>query len=85
MVRRNWPANRRFLLLQRGSDDGMLAVANLTPQTLSLATIETGGKKLLLSTEDPRYGGSRHCAAAGRDQPLLPYELRIFAGSAEPA
>jgi maltooligosyltrehalose trehalohydrolase len=48
-----------LLLLQRGGDDGVLAVANLTTQNVSLATLELDGREVLLSTEDARYGGGR--------------------------
>ena len=53
---------RPLLVLQRGGDDGLLAVANLTTQNLSMAALELGGRKVLLSTEDARYGGSRNIA-----------------------
>jgi hypothetical protein len=58
-----------------------LAVANLTASAVSLAAIELGGGKLLLSTEDPRYGGSRGQGLPA-DQPpgpqILPHELLVF-------
>jgi maltooligosyltrehalose trehalohydrolase len=55
-----------LLLLQRGGGhrgeavvDGLLAVANLTMRNLPMATLELDGRRVLLSTEDMRYGGSR--------------------------
>jgi maltooligosyltrehalose trehalohydrolase len=48
-----------LLLLQRGGDDGLLAVANLTMETLPIKAPELNGRKVLLSTEDALYGGSR--------------------------
>jgi maltooligosyltrehalose trehalohydrolase len=65
-----------LLLLQRGGDDGVLALANLTAHTLPIADVERGRKTLVLSTEDANYGGSRGHKAA--KEPLLPYELLIF-------
>ncbi len=53
------PCKPAILVLERGGPDGLLAVANLTPQAAPLAAIEHGGGKLLLSTEDVRYGGIR--------------------------
>ena len=49
-----------LLVLQRGGDDGLLAVANLTAETVSIAAMELSGRKVLLSTEDARYGGGRN-------------------------
>ncbi len=48
-----------LLLLQRGGDDDLLAVANLTMQKRLMAASELDGRKVLLSTENARYGGSR--------------------------
>ncbi len=47
------------LVLQRGGDGGLLVLANLTMQNLSITALELGGRNLLLSTEDVRYGGGR--------------------------
>ncbi len=58
-----------LLLLQRGGDDGLLAVANLTPQNLSIAALNLDGRQLLLSTEDARYGGERDVSGTLRVPP----------------
>ncbi|MGA2619951.1 MAG: DUF3459 domain-containing protein [Thermoguttaceae bacterium] len=55
-----------LLLLQRGGDDGLLAVANLTPQNMSIAALNLDGRQLLLSTEDARYGGERNVSGTLR-------------------
>jgi maltooligosyltrehalose trehalohydrolase len=47
------------LLLNRGGDGGLLAVANLTAKTLPLPVVELGERELTLSTEDAKYGGAR--------------------------
>ena len=48
-----------------------------------MAALELDGRKLLLSTEDVRYGGSRIVAAISSpgEQMLFRYELLIFDGS----
>jgi maltooligosyltrehalose trehalohydrolase len=51
--------NLPILVLRRGGDNGMLAVANLTATSLPLAEVERGDRRLLLSTEDTIYGGKR--------------------------
>ena len=48
-----------LLVLRRGNDEGLLAVANLTPQETPMPALELDPMVLLLSTEDERYGGSR--------------------------
>ena len=65
-----------LLLLTRGGNDGVLAVANLTAGSVSLAAIKLGGRKVLLSTEDARYGGGR--APEHSREEILPYELLVF-------
>ena len=55
-----------LLVLQRGGDDGLLAVANLTAQNVSMAALELDGRELLLSTED---------AALRRKSQLSPLSL----------
>jgi maltooligosyltrehalose trehalohydrolase len=67
------------LVLERGSEDGLVAVANLSPNATALPPRELAGRRLMLSTEDVRYGGSR-----AADQPLerlFPYELLILGRS----
>jgi maltooligosyltrehalose trehalohydrolase len=68
-----------LLLLQRGGDDGLLAVANLTTQNLSIAALKLEDRRVLLSTEDVRYGGCRL-----QDHSLeyiLPHELLVYNGT----
>lgn len=48
-----------ILMLQRGGDNGLLVVANLTPKPLLLPDQQVTSKRVVLSTEDARYGGSR--------------------------
>jgi maltooligosyltrehalose trehalohydrolase len=71
-----------LLRLERGGDDGILAVANLTANTLSLAALELSGREVLLSTEDARYGGSRGSLPEGEGtyRQILPHELLVFNG-----
>ncbi len=72
------PRPPSLLLLDRGGEQGVSAVANLASQRASIAAIELGRRKLLLSTEDVRYGGAR--AAGDVRKEILPYELLIFGG-----
>jgi maltooligosyltrehalose trehalohydrolase len=73
-----------LLVIRRGGGDGLLAVANLTTENVSMAAVQTGGRELLLSTEDVRYGGDRTILPQGEgtlQQILpLPHELLIFRG-----
>jgi len=67
-----------LLVLQRGGDEGVLAVANLAMQALSLAALQLDGREVLLSTEDARYGGDRlHDHSC---EQIFPYELLVFGG-----
>jgi maltooligosyltrehalose trehalohydrolase len=68
-----------LLLLQRGGDGGLLALANLTTQNLTTAALEFGDRKVLLSTEDVRYGGGR--LPNHPWEQIFPHELLIFDGS----
>ena len=64
------------LVLQRGGDSGVLAVANLAAQSVAIPPLELAGRRLLLGTEHARYGGARSA-----DRPLeqlLPYEMLVF-------
>ncbi len=65
-----------LLLLRRAGEDGLLAVANLSPDAADVPLAELGRRELLLSTEDARYGGIRN----DDDLPerILPHELLIF-------
>jgi maltooligosyltrehalose trehalohydrolase len=65
-----------LLILERGGAPGVLAVANLTAQCASACGVEHGERTLVLSSEEPRFGGAR-ALAEPRDT-LLPYELCIF-------
>jgi maltooligosyltrehalose trehalohydrolase len=68
-----------LLVIQRGGDDGLLVVANLSAEKTSTAALELSGKKLMLSTEDTRYGGNR--LANQTLEYIFPRELLIFSGS----
>jgi maltooligosyltrehalose trehalohydrolase len=74
----NDPASREpvVLVVQRGGDRGLAAVANLTMRTVSTAELQLDVGPVLLSTEEPRYGGSRSPTIAF-DQ-ILPHELIVF-------
>jgi maltooligosyltrehalose trehalohydrolase len=65
-----------LLLLQRGGENGLLAVANLSDKNAVLPPQEMAGKHISLSTEDVRYGGSR-LEYQSLDR-LLPYEMLVF-------
>lgn len=79
-----------LLVLERGGGKGLLAVANLTMQTLWIGALELDGRDIVLSTEDARYGGSRKlCSSADRPpgegraakerwEHILPRELLVF-------
>ena len=57
-------------------------MANLTRKPVSLAALELGGREAILSTEDPRYGGSRLSDHSW--ERMLPHELLIFGGGGRP-
>ncbi len=67
-----------ILVLARGRDDRVTALANLTPNTVSLPHLRTTGRQPVLSTEDARYGGIRPAGQAL--ERLYPYELIILRG-----
>ena len=71
-----------ILVLERGGEEGVRAVANLTGRAISLAGLELGGGDLLLSTEDERYGGARRHDHSRNES--FPHELLIF-GSRGPS
>lgn len=48
-----------YIVLQRGGDQGVLAVANLSANPTAMPAIELNDRELLLTTEDSRYGGAR--------------------------
>jgi maltooligosyltrehalose trehalohydrolase len=90
-ARRRWPALRdrqhtaarlwsaTVLILQRGHDRSLIACANLTSAHSSLPELELADRSLILSTEEPRYGGAR--AVRQPIDRLLPYELIVFGPS----
>jgi maltooligosyltrehalose trehalohydrolase len=65
-----------MLVVRRGANRALLAVANLDAESVSLPTWARGGPACLLTTEDAVYGGSR--ASVPTDDRMLPYELLIF-------
>ncbi len=75
-----------LLLLERGGDDGLLAVANLSSNAVALGELAPANDTLRLSTEDSRYGGRRTVESmTGGDSArrcnliqILPFELLIF-------
>jgi len=74
------PANRggepALLLIQRGGDDGLRAVANLTQQSVPRVSVKLAAGEILLSTEDARYGGSRPQDCGWEE--ILAHELLVF-------
>jgi maltooligosyltrehalose trehalohydrolase len=87
-----------LLLIERGGERGILAVANLTGTPQSIATLELSfnpeptateptaidlaNRELLLSSEDPRYGGCR--SGDHSFEQIFPHELLIFSGKESP-
>ena len=51
--------NSPLLMLRRGGDGGVLAVANLTAKPVPTAAVELGEGQPILSTEEVKYGGTR--------------------------
>jgi maltooligosyltrehalose trehalohydrolase len=86
-ARRRWPplANGqairaelvdRLLVVRRGESPSELIVyANPTPDAVAIASTEGVAPPILLSTEDPRYGGRR--SAADPPNQALPYEFLV--------
>jgi maltooligosyltrehalose trehalohydrolase len=71
-----WLADSAVLMIERGTTGSLFACANLTAEPRPLPPLELGDRRWLLSTQDTRYGGSRH-----RDTPpqqLNPYEMLLF-------
>ena len=67
------------LLLDRGGPKGLLAAANLSDKEAALTPAVIAGRHPTLSTEDPRYGGSR--LEHHSPDRLLPYELLVLGRS----
>jgi maltooligosyltrehalose trehalohydrolase len=65
-----------LLIVQRGAEKGILACANLGPTAPAIPPLPLEGRQLLLSTEEPCYGGKR-LREPSLDM-LFPYELLIF-------
>ena len=70
------PAAASLLVIERGGSEGLLVLANLTPQAQPLPKLERNCGALLLSTENVCYGGLRGDDVA-LDR-LLPYEALVF-------
>ncbi len=70
------PEGPSLFVLQRGGEAGILAVANLAKAIRSIAAIDLHDRELLLSTEDPRYGGCRWQDHS--PERIFPHELLIF-------
>jgi maltooligosyltrehalose trehalohydrolase len=68
---------RTILVLERGDQSASLtAVANLTPHDLCFPDLRLAGRRMIMTTEDARYGGRR---GENRElDRLLPYELVIL-------
>jgi maltooligosyltrehalose trehalohydrolase len=64
------------LVVERGGDRPLTAVANLTPAALLLPPLDLDARQVILSTEDVRYGGSRRADLAWGQ--VLPHELLVF-------
>ncbi len=64
------------LVLHRGGEGGIVALANLAARSVSLPPLDLGGRQVILSTEDARYGGNRRVGELPGE--LLPYELQVF-------
>ncbi len=69
-----------LLVVQRGGDNGILAVANCGDQSCSASGIDLDGRVLLLSTESAQFGGSRR--EGDSLALLLPYEMHVLGPSA---
>ena len=67
------------LLVERGHEKELLAVANLSVTPAACPPLELAGRRFVLSTENVQYGGYRSA-----DQPLeqlYPYEMLLYARS----
>lgn len=97
-ARRRWPAvgdrqhttawvigeeTTPVLIVERGGQGGILAVANLAPESAPFPAVDLAGHQLLFDTEDARYGGGR-TEPIGEEKGacILPYELLIFGARA---
>ena len=71
------PGDPTLLIIHRGAEGELLAVANLAPREAPLAALDLAGRQPVLSTEDVRYGGARRLDQS--PDTLGPYELMVFA------
>ncbi len=70
------PREPGILVLQRGIAPGILVVANLSNRLRPLDPKLPRNRPVLLSTEEPRYGGTG--AGEGAPEQLRPYEMLIL-------
>jgi maltooligosyltrehalose trehalohydrolase len=73
-----------LLILRRGHECDLLAIACLSEQSQTLPPIDLNRRTLILSTEENRFGGSRVSLLAGTSI-LLPFELQVYGHSETPA
>ncbi|WP_175517290.1 malto-oligosyltrehalose trehalohydrolase [Planctomicrobium piriforme] len=66
-----------LLLVERGTGDSLVAIANLSEQAQPFPEVQLGNRQLLLSTEAADYGGAR-TSQNERPAELLPYELMLW-------
>lgn len=72
-------SGRDLLVLQRGGEKGILAIANPGRTEESLDAVDVGARRCVLSSESRRFGGRRDHEP--RPDSLWPYEVLIFAQS----
>jgi maltooligosyltrehalose trehalohydrolase len=71
------PGDPTLLMVHRGAEGELLALANLAPQEAPLKGLDLAGRRPVLSTEDIGYGGARRLGQSL--DTLGPYELIVFA------
>jgi maltooligosyltrehalose trehalohydrolase len=69
-------SGEEILVLERGGEHGILAIANLTDRPRSALGLDLGRRTLLLSTAEPRFGGPR--GESDGLSPLLPCEMQVY-------
>jgi maltooligosyltrehalose trehalohydrolase len=73
----NWAGEEPVvLMIERGQEQPLWALANLSGQPQPIPPLDMAGRKLLLSTEDICYGGQRSTGRAVEE--LSAFELCIF-------
>ena len=65
----------RLIVVRRGESPGLIIYANPTAEVVAMPLLPSVMEPILLTTEDPRYGGRR--TADDPPSQLLPYELRV--------